>query len=153
MPIFPPDPEGVPPTPGEWPDLSRARTVIERLMIDEVRFWFQPEGGTMDEGTAEIERPDPITLYAGKGKVRRERSRSTDREEGEANTNLIRCTVGIPIGSNQIPAGAYCSVVSSVRDPGLAGRDYLVISVPGNTFAVQQAVECEEAKIVDKVRP
>lgn len=151
MPIFPP----APPSTGvsaEYPDLSSARAAIEALMIDEVRVYVEHSGEGIDEQTGETLTTEE-TIYQGKGKVKRERTRAQEGREGGADTYVSRASIGIPVDSPAVPIGAYVEVLGAVRDPSLVGRKYLVVTVPGSTFAIQKTLECEEAKVMSKVRP
>lgn len=138
----------------EWPDLSSARETVERLMIDVMEFTLESGPETLNEETGKMQAQDPVVLYNGKAKIRRHRTQTINGQvEGGAQTYVTRVTVGLPLDAPFIPVGAYGRCISSVRDPSLAGRKYLVMENPGNTFAVQQSVECEEATISHQVRP
>lgn len=143
----------------EWPNLSSARTTVKRLMIDDVVITHETGPETLNEETGKMQAQAPVTIYTGKAKVRRHRTQSINgQEEGGGQAYITRVTVGLPlevdgVNTPTIPVGAYVKVTASVRDSSLVGREYLVIENPGNTFAVQQSLECEEATISHQERP
>lgn len=138
----------------EVPNLSGARIAIESLMIDAVTITVESEPtDTIDEATGTVVQTDPVQVYSGKAKVKRNRAPPTDQKEGGAQTYVTRVTVGLPHTAPDIEVGSIVEVTSSVRDTTLPGRKYVVKEVPGSTFAIQRTLECEEAEIVQQARP
>ena len=123
-------------------------------MIDTVRVIYQPDGaGETDPVTLKPIKPEPVPLYEGKGKVKRQRTQPGEVKEGGASTYISRAEIGIPIDAPEIPPGAWVTWLTSVRDPSGPGRKFLVMEVPGSTLAIQRVLVCEEADVVQQVRP
>jgi hypothetical protein len=135
------------------PNLERARKKIESFMTDNCTITRDVEGvydDALDEftGTLGIIDPDSVTIWSGGALVL---SAGIGRNEGAQGQPVellpkrtYRCY--IPRSVTTVAVHDVLVVTSSLRDPDLVGRSFIVRGVYAETFAIARELDLEGEK-------
>ena len=127
-------------------DLSFAQRQIEALMDDTCRIEY--DAGTADDAFDEASGkhvpadPDISEIYEGKCKITAAGG-TQHIEEGGAHPATTAYRGSIPVDAPPVPLGALLTVLTSLRDPQLVGRQFRVRGVVASTMLVQRRLQLE----------
>lgn len=144
-----------------FPDVTHARDVVERLMVDECVITRDPKGhddDIFDTGTGKYFRPvdDDDIIYDstttgfegrslnGKCKFSPQQNRSDlPREEG-GRPEITRTYDGsLPWDAPEIKPGDLFTIVASARDPNAVNKTMVVLNETITTILVQRRITLE----------
>jgi len=123
--------------------LARGRTAAELGMVDTCTI-RRAAGVTTDPLTGAT-TPTWTDLYAGKCRVQQHQAQAQREDVGEDHLLLLRLEVQLPMaGTEGLEVGDEITMTSSVSDPDLPGRVFLIHDLAHKTDATARRVQCVE---------
>lgn len=124
--------------------LARARTAAEAGMVDACTI-RRPTGETTDDASGVVTKtylnPNP---YSGKCRVQQSLAQAAQADSGEEHLLLLRLEVQLPMSVTGLQVGDELTIDTSVRDPDLPGRVFLVRDLFHKTDASARRVQVTE---------
>lgn len=125
--------------------LARGRSKAEAGMVDACTI-RRPTGYTEDDfsgtRTPTYASPNP---YAGKCRIQQALVQSTREDAGEDDVLLLRLEIQLPVvGSEGLAVGDEVTITTSVNDPDLPGRAFLIRDLAHKTDATARRIQCVE---------
>jgi hypothetical protein len=96
-----------------------------------------------DTTTGEVTEPTS-TLYTGACRVQQAQAQAQTEDAGEDHLLLLRLEVQLPISVTGLRVGDEVTITTSVHDPDLPGRVFLVHDLAHKTHATARRVQCLE---------
>lgn len=133
-----------------FPDLTPARVVLERMMVDTCRITRDPPGyhdDIWDPITGTYVRPDgdDLTVYEGKCKFGPMQNRADiPREQGGAPELTRQYQATLPWDAPAVKPGDVFEVLTSERDPQAPGTRFVIINQIKNTMLTARRLTLEE---------
>lgn len=103
--------------------LARGRRAAEALMVDQCTIRRRTGETTDDDGNVV---PAYADLYAGKCRVQQPNAQAQPADVGEDYLLLLRLEVQVPMSVVGLEVGDEITVTTSVHDPDLSGRVFVV---------------------------
>jgi hypothetical protein len=123
--------------------LARGRTAAELGMVDACTIRRMSGSGTTDPDTG-LPTQSYTDLYAGKCRVQQATAQAQREDVGEDRLLLLRLEVQLPMTVTGLKVGDQITITSSVYDPDLPGRVFLVHDLAHKTEATSRRVQCTE---------
>ncbi|MFE7869760.1 DUF6093 family protein [Micromonospora humida] len=121
--------------------LRAGRRAAERLMVDQCTIRRRTGETT---GPGGVVTPTYATVYEGRCRMQQPTGQAREQEAGEASMLLLRFELQLPMSVAGVQADDEVLLVTSVHDPDLAGRDFLVRGLSHKTHAVMRRLQLEE---------
>jgi hypothetical protein len=121
--------------------LARGRIAAENGMVDACTIRRPADVGTDGNGNVITTRAD---VYAGKCRIQQRMGESTSQSPGESYQLLLRLEVQLPMSVTGLQVGDEVTVTSSVSDPDLPGRVFLVRDLAHKSDATARRVGLTE---------
>ncbi len=123
--------------------LTEGRAAAEALMVDTCVIRRADGTGTTDPDTG-YPTESVAQLYAGPCRVQQHQATATREDVGQDNLLLLRLEVQLPMSVTGLEVGDRIEIVTSVHDPDLPGRVFLVHDLAHKTHATSRRVQCIE---------
>lgn len=121
--------------------LARGRRAAEALMVDTC---------TIRRGTGETTGPGGVItptydeLYSGKCRVQQPNAQATEQNPGEQYALMLRLEVQLPMSVTGLRAEDQITIDSSLHDPDLADRVFIIRDLAHKTHATARRVGVQE---------
>lgn len=122
--------------------LARGRMMAEALMVDECVI-RRRTGETTDPESGEI-TPTYADVYSGRCRVQQTSAQAAQEDAGEDYQLLLRLEVHLPMSVIGLEAGDEVAITSSVHDPDLPGRTFLIRDLAHKSHATARRVGVTE---------
>lgn len=133
--------------------LPELQAQAESMMRDACTVTVPGEGrGPWNDDTGTYDPPAPVTLYAGKCRVRQPNTGGNTADAGEATFNVSDRIVSLPLsgdgyaaGVTGIPVGATVAITATVGDPFMVGKAFTYLSPASQqTYPTARRMRCKE---------
>lgn len=121
--------------------LARGRAAAEALMRDTCTI-RRVIGETTGPGGVVV--PTYSVIYTGKCRVQQPNAQATPQSPGEAYVLMLRLEVHLPMSVTGLQAEDQVTVDSSVHDPDLPGRVFLIRDLAHKSHATARRVGVQE---------
>jgi hypothetical protein len=121
--------------------LADGRALAESLMVDQCAIRRVTGEGSDDDGNV-VKTYEP--LYTGKCRVQQRAGQAAQADVGEDFSLMLRLEVQLPMTVVGLEVGDEIEVTSSVHDPDLPGRVFLVRDLAHKTHATARRVGVTE---------
>lgn len=124
------------------PAVARGRAAAESLMVDTctIRRRSAPVTSTVDASVSFTF----TTIYSGKCRFQQQGADARTEDAGEAYLRLLRLEVQLPMSATGFQALDEVTCDTSVHDPDLPGRVFLVRDLAHKTHATSRRIRVEE---------
>lgn len=122
--------------------LARGRAAAERLQVDSCT--IRRQTGTVTDPATGVITPTYTTLYVGKCRVQQAQAQAQATEAGEAHLLLLRLEVQLPMSVTGLAVSDEITVDTSVHDPDLVGRVFLIRDLAHKSHATARRVQVTE---------
>lgn len=123
--------------------LARGRAAAEVGMVDACE--ITRVGGRTTNTTTGAVTTSRTTVYTGACRVQQNQATATREDVGEDRLLLLRVEVQLPVdGTEGLKVGDAITITSSVHDPDLPGRVFLIHDLAHATHKTSRRVQCIE---------
>ncbi len=124
--------------------LLRARKAAELGMVDTCLIRRRVRDSDTTDDFSGVVEPTFQTLYEGKCRVQQHQASANQREVGEASLLLLQLEVQLPMSVVGLRAEDEVLLLTSLTDPDLPGRSFLVRDLAHKTDASARRVQVQE---------
>lgn len=121
--------------------LARGRAAADRLMVDACTIRRITGEST---GTGGVITPTYSTLYIGKCRVQQPNAQAVEQSPGEAYALMLRLEVQLPMSVTGLQTEDQITIDSSMFDPDLPGRVFVVRDLAHKTHATSRRLGVQE---------
>lgn len=123
--------------------LARGRAAAEAMMVDTCTIRRRTSVSTDEDGDVTVTylSPDP---YSGPCRVQQRTTAATPQDAGEAYALMLQLEVQVPMSVVGLQADDEVTIDSSVHDPDLVGRTFLIRALAHKSHATARRVQVVE---------
>jgi hypothetical protein len=121
--------------------LARGKVAAELGMVDTCT--ITRGGARTTDANGDVTQAT-TTVYTGKCRVQQHQATADSKDIGQDNLLLLRVEVQLPMSATGLEVGDEIGINTSVSDPDLPGRAFLVHDLAHKTDATARRVQCME---------